>query len=331
MKIRIILKSYMKNILITGGFGYIGSVLIKRLLADNYNIIVVDNLLYGQLPILDKKIIHINIDISKIENWEKLLEYQDCVIHLAALVGDPICSKNQELAKKINYEASVKLIEACKKLKIKKFICVSTCSNYGKMANSDNFVNETSELRPVSLYAKLKVEVENHILQNQTSNFCPVILRFATVYGLCENRMRFDLTVNEFTRDSVLRNELIIYGENFWRPYCHISDIAEAIILSLKADEKEIAYQIFNVGSSEENYTKKMIYELLKSENSESRVKFIKQLDDPRDYKVSFEKIKKILNFRPKYKVIDGIKEITKALKENIFINPYAKIYRNEI
>jgi len=319
-------------LLITGGFGYIGTILIEKLLQKtDKKIKVIDNLIYKNLPIKDDRIIHYNQDISLINDFDEYLKGIDSVIHLAALVGDPVCSKNPELAQKINYEASLKLIDACIKNKIKKFVFVSTCSNYGKMEDNSKYIDETGELRPVSLYAKLKVEVEKYILSNQKESYCPVILRFATAYGLNKHRMRFDLTVNEFTRDSVLKNELVIYGEQFWRPYCHISDIADSIILVLNSEKEKIAYQVFNVGATEENYTKQKIYELLKQENPNLSVKYVQQIDDPRDYKVSFEKIKKTLNFQTNYRVIDGIKEITDSLKEKIFLDPYDKIYKNEI
>jgi len=320
------------KILITGGFGYIGSFLIEKFLQNkNYEIIVIDNLIYKNQPLNLPNIKHFNIDLRMINDYDKYLDGVEAIIHLAALVGDPVCAKNSELAKEINFAASIKLIEEAKKNKIPKFIFVSTCSNYGKMADSSKYIDETGELRPVSLYAQLKVEVEKYILQNQTVDFYPVILRFATAYGLNKHRMRFDLTVNEFTRDSVLKNELVIYGEQFWRPYCHIFDISEAIMKVLATESKKIAYEVFNVGATSENYTKQMIYELLKKENPELKVKFVKQIDDPRDYKVSFEKIKNVLNFIPKYKVIDGIREIIAALKANIFPDAYNKIYRNEI
>jgi nucleoside-diphosphate-sugar epimerase len=263
------------------------------------------------------------------QDFMDCLENVNAVIHLAALVGDPVCSNNKELAKKTNYDASVKIIEAAKKKKIDNFVFVSTCSNYGKMKDNSKYIDEKGELNPVSLYAKLKVKIEEYILKNKKDNFCPTVLRFATAYGLCKNRMRFDLTVNEFTRDSIKKNKLLIYGEQFWRPYCHINDISEAILSVLNADKKKVAYEVFNVGSTNENYTKKMIAELLEKENPNLKIDYVQKNEDPRDYKVNFEKIKNVLNFTPKNKVIDGICEITEAIKNNKFEDIYSDIYRN--
>ena len=145
----------------------------------------------------------------------------DAVVHLAAIVGDPACKINSNLAIETNWESGGKwLLDRCKELGIMKFIFASTCSNYGKMDDQDAYVDEKSVLAPVSLYAELKVKFENYMLNemSKVEGFVPT-LRFSTVYGL-SRRMRFDLTVNEFTKDLVLGKELTVFGEQFWRPYC---------------------------------------------------------------------------------------------------------------
>jgi nucleoside-diphosphate-sugar epimerase len=181
--------------------------------------------------------------------------------------------------------------------------------------------NEESILNPISLYAETKINSENYILEKLDKSV-GIILRFATVYGLSP-RMRFDLTINDFTRELVMENELVIYGENFYRPYCHILDLTDGIILFIN---KKSEFQIFNVGNSSENYNKKEIAEKLFDFFPEGSIKYIKRDNDPRDYKVNFDRIKKI-GFCPKKTIIHGIEEVIKS--KELFKNIYDKNYIN--
>jgi nucleoside-diphosphate-sugar epimerase len=260
------------NILVTGGAGYIGSVLIRKLIP--YHKVTVVDLKEPVIPCSN-----IKADIREFNRVDA-----DLVIHLAAIVGDPACARQPELAREVNFDATVKLYE-----KSKRFVFASTCSNYGK---TDEIVDENSPLNPVSLYAETKVEAEK-ALKDAT------ILRFATAYGVSP-KMRYDLTVNEFTKEIIFGNELVVYGEQFWRPYCHVSDIADAIIMSM--DYKGT----FNVGGK--NYRKKDIVEMILSEFP-GRVRYVKREEDPRDYRVSFERIKTI-GFRRRFDVLYGIREV---------------------
>ena len=193
----------MKKVLVTGAAGYIGSVLCNRLLDKRYEVIGVDNLFFGGEALLslinNNNFKFIKADLREKNLVNNLVKGVDSIIHLAAIVGDPACAKDPDKAKEINWDASVNLFNcALNNSETKRFIFASTCSNYGKMKD-DTFVNENSTLNPVSLYARLKVDFENFILNSNTrEDFSPVSLRFATVYGLSP-RMRFDLTVNEFS------------------------------------------------------------------------------------------------------------------------------------
>ena len=219
----------MKKILVTGGAGYVGSGLLRELLSSGYQVTCIDNLMFGGESLLNlwhhKNFTFINCDINDIESLKKvfLITSYDYVIHLAAIVGDPACKLNSDLAVKTNWDSSKLLYDISKSTGVSKFIFASTCSNYGKMEDPNTFVDENSKLAPVSLYAELKVNFENYILNdsNIVDHFSPTILRFSTVYGLSP-RMRFDLTVNEFTKELALERELLVFGEQFWRPYCHV-------------------------------------------------------------------------------------------------------------
>lgn len=316
----------MKNLLITGGAGYIGSVLSEQLIECNYNITCVDKLDFGSESIDHLKKLNnfelYEIDINNFDKFEKILKNKkyDAVMHLASIVGDPACGLNPELAEKTNWYSSKWLIDKCIELNIERFIFASTCSNYGKMSDTKSYVNEESILAPISLYAELKVKVEKYILENipRRINFCPTILRFSTVYGISK-RMRFDLTVNEFVKELYTKKKLLVFGEQFWRPYCHVIDFAQAYISVLNATKKLVSFNVYNVGDTSENYTKQMIVDKINEKIEGCLVDYVKKVEDPRDYRVNSDKIKKELNFTISKTLEDGIEEIIGELKNNSF------------
>ena len=326
----------MKNILVTGGAGYVGSGLLRELLLKGYNVTCVDNLLFGGESLLDIQhnknftFYKCNINDSKKLDEIFLKNNFDGVIHLAAIVGDPACKLYSDLAIKTNLDSSKWLLERSKNAKVSKFIFASTCSNYGKMDDPETYVDENSELAPVSLYAELKVKFEKYMLSEmkKSDGFSPTSLRFSTVYGLSP-RMRFDLTVNEFTKDLVLGKELIIFGENFWRPYCHVKDFSNAFITVLDSPNEKVAYNVFNVGDTKENYTKQMIVNEIIKILPNSKIKYVAQNDDPRDYRVNCDKIKNELGFKISMTVPDGIKEIKRVIEENLIKDPEDQKYYN--
>jgi nucleoside-diphosphate-sugar epimerase len=142
-------------------------------------------------------------------------------------------------------------------------------------------------------------------------------------------RPRFDLTVNEFTKELATGKELVVFGEQFWRPYCHVQDLARSVITVIEAQDDIVAFNVFNVGDTSENYQKKMIVEEIMKIIPDAKVKYVEKNEDPRDYRVSFEKIKKQLNFTPRYRVIDGIRQIKKALDDSFILNPDDPKYKN--
>ena len=325
-----------KSILVTGGAGYVGSGLLRDLLAEGCSVTCVDNLMFGGESLLDiwhnKNFTFIKCDINDYKKLDLIFNKNnfDSVIHLAAIVGDPACKLYSDLASKTNWTSSKWLIEKSKSAGVSKFLFASTCSNYGKMDDPEAYVDENSTLAPVSLYAELKVKFENYMLKEieKSDEFSPTSLRFSTVYGLSP-RMRFDLTVNEFTKDLALGKELIIFGEQFWRPYCHVKDFSNAFITILKAPKEKVAYNVFNVGDTKENYTKQMLINEIKKVLPNSKIKYVKKYDDPRDYKVNCDKIKNELGFKISMTVPDGIVEIKNLIENQLIKNPEDQKYYN--
>jgi nucleoside-diphosphate-sugar epimerase len=254
----------------------------------------------------------------------------DSVVHLAAIVGDPACAKQPELAERVNWEGSLRLLDASIDNHVNRFVFVSTCSNYGKMDDINGYVDEKSALHPVSLYAELKVKFEKVILNEIVgkNGFCPISLRFATVYGVSP-RMRFDLTVNEFTKDLALKKVLEIFGEQFWRPYCHVRDVCRAIITVLECNKDKVVNNVFNVGDTVENYQKGMIVDEIQKIIPNAKVRYVRKDEDPRDYRVGFSKIAEDLGFKITKRVPDGIKEIKELIDKRILSNPDDAKYRN--
>ena len=306
----------IQSILVTGGAGYVGSILTNELVKKNYDVKVVDSLVYGDAGIsslIDQnKIEFFNLDIRDSSKIASILKNVDCVIHLAAIVGEPLCKKIPEAAKQINEIATKNLVNLCKSNNVKRFIFASTCSNYG---SSLKIVDESSPVKPLSLYSECKVNSEKYILENNSNKFQTCILRFATAHGLSP-RMRFDLLVQEFLHDALVDKKISIFGEDFWRPLIHVDDMASACISVVDASSNSISGQIFNVGSSNENYTKKQLANIIQKHVSDIKIEIVKSKTDPRNYKVSFDKIKRILNFQPKRTVENSVVEILSKIED---------------
>ncbi len=323
----------MQKILVTGGAGYIGSVLVRILLKKGYNVRVMDSLKFGGDALYDvsqhPSFEFMKGDIRNESDIEKSLKGVDSVAHLAAIVGDPACSKFSEEAKEVNWAASVNFFESAEKSGVKRFVFASTCSNYGKMADPDSYVDENSELRPVSLYAELKVQFEKYLLQERKdARICATALRFSTVYGFSP-RIRFDLTVNEFTRNVCLTGEQEIWGPQFNRPYCHVDDLARSVMLVLEAPEEKVRANVFNVGDTAENYSKRMLMEEIQKQIPDAKAIYVERSEDPRDYRVNCDKIKNELGFAITKKVPDGIREIAKLMQSGIITDPHSSKFRN--
>jgi nucleoside-diphosphate-sugar epimerase len=318
--------------LITGGAGYIGLLTADELLDAGRRVRVLDVLLHDQADraaeLEERGVEVIRGDIRDTDARRLAVDGADEVVHLAAIVGDPACARDPETAHAVNVEAARAVIQDAAAAGVQRFIFASTCSNYGRMADPTVPITEEGELAPVSLYAEQKVAVETELLGRPQDEMATTCLRFATVYGVAP-RMRFDLTVNEFTRDLWADRALEVFGEQFWRPYVHVRDAARGIRAALEAPADEVAGQVFNVGRSGENYTKQHIVDLIQERTDRGSVSFVKKTEDPRDYKVSFDKVRSVLGFETRHTVPDGIDEILQALDGGAFADPFDGRYRN--
>ena len=318
-----------KRILITGGAGYLGTVLTKKLLDKGYKVRVLDSLLHGKEPI--KKFINnpnYEIIVKEVRNLDAIqssLVNVDGVIHLAGVVGDPASAVDPDATIAINYFSTISLAEACKFYGIKRFVFASTCSVYGF---GENIFTEESKENPVSLYAKSKLYSEKALIKMSDKNFCPTILRKATIYGL-SYRMRFDLVTNLLTAQAIGEKQITIFGGQQWRPLLHVADAAEIYLKCIEKPIEKIGGQILNCGDDRENYTILQIGELIKNEVPDAEIKIFNDIIDKRSYRVSFSKIKKLLNFKANFSVKYGIKEIVDGFNNGRFTNYRDKKYNN--
>ena len=306
----------MKKIILCGGSGYIGTKLTEHLLDNtNYEIVIVDRLdfklenKFKATKYSDSRITFHQKDIRNLDFMESIIKEDSYVVNLAALVGEPLCKIKPDEAVEVNYEAAKNLAELCKKKNIKKFIQLSTCSNYGQ---AKQMVDEDGELFPTSLYAETKVRLEKYLLQNVPNS---IILRCATAYGLSVGRMRFDLLVSEFIKEAWLEKEINVFMPEVHRPIVHVSDISNAILLCI--NHIEPISRVYNVGSSDQNYTKREIAEKV-SRRMGAPLKIVEK-EDKRDYIVNFDRIKNELGFSTKLLAEDGIEEMVKILEDGSF------------
>ena len=308
----------LKHILVTGGAGYVGSTLVNRLTSNNYQVSALDSMVFGNDRISDlfqsNAVQFIQGDIRDNKILEKSLEGIDCVVHLAAITG-PLCDRIPEATKQINEVATLNLLNLCKKKQVKRFIFASTCSNYG--SNLD-VVDESTPLMSLSLYSETKVKMESAILNSKDSNFDPCVLRFATVFGLSP-KMRFDLLVQELILDAILNKKIKIFGPQYWRPLVHVNDVATACILGIESPSDLISGEVYNVGSNEQNYRKLELAELVKEQIPDTEIEIQESKKDPRNYRVSFDKISQKLHFKAEKTVRDGIAEIVNSIRKDLF------------
>lgn len=313
----------MKNILLIGGAGYVGTVISSHFLKLGYKVTVLDNFVYGnqasiQAFIGDTNYRFIKGDLSKRSDLEKASVNITDVVILGGLVGDPITKSYPEESNLINSVGIKNCIDFFDDKKIDKLIFISTCSNYGLIKDNE-LADELFELNPLSLYAKAKVAGELHLLSKKgKTDYTGVVLRFATAFGLSP-RMRFDLSVSEFVKEVYFGNELLVFDEHTWRPYCHIRDFARLIDIVLKASNSDINFEIFNAGGEANNFTKKMIVDAIVKHLPDAKIKFGQNGSDPRNYRVSFNKVKSILQFEPQWNVEDGIKELIDAFNIGLY------------
>jgi nucleoside-diphosphate-sugar epimerase len=319
--------------LVSGGAGYLGVPAIEELHASGRAVRVLDALIHvdQERLVADLQSRGVEVvpgDIRDPDARRRALEGVGEVVHLAAIVGDPACARDPQLAHAVNVEGATALIADARAAGVGRFVFASTCSNYGRLADASIPIAEDGALAPVSLYAEQKVAIERALLDGAARPMQVTCLRFATLYGVAP-RMRFDLTVNEFTRDLWADRNLEVFGERFWRPYVHVRDAARAIRITLESPASRVAGEVFNVGRSDENYRKLDLVGLIREQVDRGIVSFVHRDEDPRDYKVSFEKIARVLGFQPAMTVADGVAEMVAALDSGRFRDPFDGRHRN--
>ncbi len=308
------------KILVTGGAGYLGSVLVKELLVKGYEVMVLDNLLFQQNSLLDcckhKKFNFIKGDICDYNLIEQLLPKYDFIIPLAAIVGAPACKKNPTLTKMVNSDSYHFLIKNLSKTQ--QILFPTTNSGYG-IGSKDEFCTEKTPLNPISEYGVTKVQIEKAFLQRENS----ITFRLATVFGMSP-RMRMDLLVNDFVYRAINDKTIVLFEENFRRNYIHIRDVASAFLFAIENFQK-MKNEPYNVGLSSANLTKIQLAQKIKNYVPDLYIHSsnIGEDIDKRDYMVSNEKIES-KGWKAKYSLDDGIIELLKGykiIKPNIFSN----------
>ncbi len=305
-----------ETVLVTGGAGYIGSILCRLLLDAGYCVRVLDNLAFGLAPIealLERPGFELlREDIRHIEVLDRAIFGVDRIIHLAAIVGDPACQLDSAKAITSNLFATQAMAEIARRYRVKQFIFASSCSVYGN--SGESWADETSPVEPASLYSETRLDAESYLLKLNNSEFCTTIARLATVFGLSP-RMRFDLVVNVLAAHAVSNREITIFGPEQFRPFIHVTDVAAALMQMIQAPLERVAGQIFNVGSDKENYTMEALGRLVTETVDGTRISIQPGHADPRSYRISCAKIADRLGFACRTSVSEGIREVSNALE----------------
>src|SRR3989344_2849263 len=320
-----------EQILVTGGAGYLGSVLVPILLEEGYKVHVLDCFYFGKKS-LEEYFSHpnlkiIEIDVAHHENISDLFKGVDTIIHLSGISNDPSGDLDPNLTIQTNYLATMSLARRAKAEGVKKFIFASSCSVYG--ASGENILDEQSPVGPVTLYALSKLQCEEGLLSIADSKFSVTALRFATLFGYSP-RMRFDLAINVMAKRSIQGKSIFLHGEGLqYRPFIHVKDVSKAIILVIKEDIAITNKQIFNLGNGNLNFMIKDLVKVINSFFPGSQIEKIESNKDNRSYRVSFRKFEKIFNFKAEYGVEDALKEIENYYKEGKLSDMDSEIYYN--
>jgi nucleoside-diphosphate-sugar epimerase len=306
----------LNHVVITGGAGFIGSLLTGELLRLGIKVTVIDDLIFGGESLRS----------SLRSDWEK----PTALVHLAAIVGFPACqSVGRQVAWRYNVEATERVFEQAASLGVSRLVYASTYSNYG-LSPDGQPVTEATELTPQSLYAETKIAAERFLIAQSDTSCAPLIYRLATLYGVSP-RTRFDLIINQFVLEAYTKRELLIYQRGYSRSFVHINDAVRGFIVGLQAPDEKARCQIYNLGSENGNYTKDQIVELVVKRMPETVVTYKDMTfgGDMRDITVSYEKIQRELGFQTRFTPDDGIRDVLHAIRTGLISNPHDQRYRN--
>lgn len=319
------------KVLIIGGAGYVGAPLTYKTWGDGHDVTVLDLLLFGGESLLplegQSRFKLVAGDLRDEETLDEVMPDHDAVIVLGAIVGEPASNRDPEATYTTNQLGSEKVRDAAIRHGVGRLIFLSTCSNYG-VSGIAGPVTEDAPLMPISPYSETKVAAEKLLLVSKSDRFHPTILRLSTAFGLSP-RMRFDLLVSDFTLAAFKDKKIVIYGEQFWRPFVHVNDIADAILLVLESDLDLVSGEVFNVGRNSNNTKKISLGESVQAALPETVIELVERNEDPRSYEVDFTKIEQRLGFEAHWSIDAGIRELVVALQRGVFREPTLDRYRN--
>ena len=313
--------SDLQNILVTGGAGYVGAVLVPKLIKKGYSVKVIDLYLYGD-DVLDAVKNHPNLkeikgDIRNKELLKKEIPNSNAVIHLACISNDPSYELDPDLGKSVNYDAFINLVDVSRKSRVKRFIYASSSSVYG--IKEEEEVTEDLPLEPLTDYSKYKAKCEEVLLREARDDFTVTITRPSTVCGYSP-RMRLDLTVNILTNHAINKGEITVFGGEQKRPNLHIEDMTDLYLFLLEQSGEKVHKKIYNVGY--ENYRVREIAEMVRDTLGGNITIVTTPTNDKRSYHVSSKKIKEELGFEARHTIQEAIVDLKRAFDEGKIPNP---------
>jgi nucleoside-diphosphate-sugar epimerase len=313
------------KIVVTGGAGYLGSMVTAKLLQTGHNVTVVDKLTYGGRGLLayggESRFRLAHADVRRLDHLVDAFRGAQVVVHLAAVVGEPACAIDEPQARHTNVDGTLTALAAAQQCEVKQFIFSSTCSNYG-ISSADSLADESSPLQPLSEYARSKIAAEQAVVEAGTS-MTTVVFRFATLCGLSP-RMRFDLLVNDLARAAARCEPIDIFAPKAWRPFVHVRDAANhiAAVIELAGESKVPTGNTYNVVG--ENCQKLDLVDLVRRHFPSASISVTDRKPDMRDYRVSGQRIRRELGFETLFSVEDAFLEVAEAVKMGIFERPFS-------